>query len=99
MNTRHRTNLRHVMQVAWGLYRAELHGPDPRTFADALAGAWRFRKRSTNWERTPWADTPRPRHLVLRSMVQSPIRRGLSGHPYASTRAARAGYVTSRIGA
>jgi hypothetical protein len=87
------------MAMAWGLYRAELNGPDPRTFADALAGAWRVRKRSEVWGALPWADRSRPRHLRIRSMVQSPIRRSLGGQPYASTRAAGAGYLTSRLGA
>ena len=98
MTARERTNLRHVMQMAWGLYRAELNGPDPRTFANALVGAWGVRKCSSNWERLPWSDVPTPRYMRLRSMVQSPISRSLSGQHYAGTRAASAGYLTSRLG-
>jgi len=94
-----RINLRHIMQFAWGLYRAELNGPEPRTFADALAWAWAVRKRSEVWGALPWADQPQRRHLRLRSMAQSPIRRSFGGQPYASTRAASAGYLTSRLGA
>lgn len=34
-----------VMKVAWGLFRDARDSDAPRTFADALAGAWRFIKR------------------------------------------------------
>lgn len=37
----------HVMAIAWGLYQqAEEDGDRRYTFAQALAGAWRFSKRA-----------------------------------------------------
>lgn len=98
-STARRAFLRSVMQMAWSLYRAELSGPTPRTFADALSGAWGwFKARADRIANGPtWAKGARPMHLPMRSMLQSPIRRGLSG-PYAGARARSAGYVTSMLG-
>lgn len=86
------------MHLAWSLYRAELDGACPRTFADALVGAWRFIKRATHMPAPSWAKGHSPRHLRLAPMIQSPIRRAVAGAPYAGVSAARAGYLTSRLG-
>lgn len=99
MNTATETR-REVMLLAWGLYRAELHGANPRSFANALAGAWRWIKgAAARAAAAPrWAKGAQPRHVSFGSMLASPIRRGLSGQAYAGVKAARAGYVTSVLG-
>ncbi|MDO8379215.1 hypothetical protein [Phenylobacterium sp.] len=90
---------RDVMNLAWGLYRAEAKGPNPRSFSDALAGAWRFMKRRAERLTPAWAKGSAPRQIRFASMVSSPIARSLSGQVYAGVRAASAGYHTSRFGA
>lgn len=94
-----KNTLRDIMLLAWGLFRAERHGPSPRTFSDALMGAWRWFKGrpSRRADQPAWAKGERPMHLPLRSMVQSPIRRSLSG-PCREARARSAGYLTSMVG-
>lgn len=101
MTTARRTFLRDVMELAWGLFRADRGGPEPRAFADALAGAWRWMKgHAARMAKAPaWAKGSRPRTVALNTMLQSPIRRSLSSQPYAETRARAAGYLTSKIGA
>lgn len=98
MTDARRTFLRSLMELAWGLYRAELKGPTPRTFADALSGAWRFMKRQATLAPPKWAIMTGPRHVSFGSMLQSPIRRSLRGEPYAGARARAAGYYTSMVG-
>lgn len=90
---------RTVMSLAWGLFRAELNGPAPRTFADALAGAWRFLKRQAERAAPAWAKGSKARQIRFAPVVSSPIARTLSGQSYAGVRAASAGFLTSRIGA
>lgn len=99
MTITRRAHLRDVMALAWSLYRAELNGPNPRTFADALAGAWRWTKRADERRASApaWTRASGPAHVALRSMVQSPIRRAATG-PYGETRARSLGYVTSMVG-
>lgn len=92
-----REQLRRIMNLAWDLFRAEEKGPDPRTFADALAGAWRFMKRIGQAPAPAWAKVQGQRHVSFGSMVASPIRRASHG-PYAGVNAARSGYVTSSLG-
>lgn len=92
MTTAYRNRLREIMQTAWGLYRA-----DPtRTFADALAGAWRWVRKLEGWTPPAWAT--QPGRAVFRSMVSSPIRRSLSGQPDARRRGIRAEYVSASFG-
>lgn len=98
MTSHRRIQLRHIMQLAWGLFRAEQGGPNPRTFADALAGAWRFRKRTAEWDALRWLDEPQPRHIRFRSTSSSPIRQSLTGQRFATGRAASASYAVSRFG-
>src|SRR4051794_27977473 len=87
-----RVFLRQVMQTAWYAYRTRhIGGSNVRTFADALRNAWGFLKAKAK----PAIEGAT---LRLRSMVQSPIRRHLTGRPYAATEAARAGYLTSMVG-
>jgi len=95
MTTERRNFLRLVMQTAWGLFNADAKGPNPRTFADALAGAWRFCKRSAAAVAPRWAKQGAP--VALASMIRSPIRRAARG-PFAGVNAAHAGYVTSAFG-
>jgi len=100
MTQARRSFLRDVMEMAWSLFRAEQHGPSPRTFSDALAGSWRwFKGRATRMASRPqWAASPRAEPVAFRSMLQSPIRRSLGGAPYSNTTAARMGYLTSTLG-
>lgn len=86
------------MSLAWGLYRAELKGPAPRTFGDALAGAWRWCRASASRVAPRWATAAKPRHIEFRAPIQSPIRRSLSGQAYAYSRAREAGRVTTAVG-
>lgn len=87
------------MELAWSLYRAELSGPAPRTFPNALAGAWAWSKARADRAAANVGFMARAKSgtIAFRSMVQSPIRRSLSG-PYAADRARSAGYLTSKIG-
>lgn len=93
MTQERRAFLRQVMETAWYAFRnRHIPGSNVRTFADALRNAWSFHR--------PVRKSAAPsRHVLLRSMIQSPIRRSLSGQAYAGVTAARAGYLTSRIGA
>jgi len=97
MSQNRRTFLRDLMTLAWGLFRADRS----RGFADALTGAWRWMKRRGERAATvpSWAKGTHSRTAILGSMLQSPIRRSLSGQTYAEPRARAAGYLTSRIGA
>lgn len=88
-----REQLSLVMRLAWQLFRAEERGPNPRTFADALAGAWRFLKRMA-----AEAVKPMTGHVRLNGMVRSPIARGLTGARFAGAEAASRGYTSSRFG-
>jgi hypothetical protein len=91
MNQQRRHFLRRIMQTAWYAYRnRHIPGCNVRTFADALRNAWGFLKAKAQ-------PVVQGVHLRLTSMVQSPIRRSLTG-PYASRRAGELGYVTSMMG-
>lgn len=90
-----KTFLRELMHLAWSLCRS-----DPaRTFADALAGAWRWTKARA----TRQADNARflKRHkggVAYGSLIGSPIRRSLSGLPHAGDRFRTAKRLTSVVG-
>lgn len=101
MTPARRSFLKDVMEMAWGLFRAEQHGPSPRTFADALCGSWRwFKGRAARVASQPkWATSPRAAPVAFKSMLQSPIRRSLSGKAYAYSLSGDAGRITSRLGA
>lgn len=93
MNEARRTFLRSVMSLAWRVFRQRhIPGCNVRTFADALRNAWGFLKAKAAPAITVTA------HLSLNTMLQSPIRRSLTGQPYAYTRARAAGRVTSMVG-
>jgi hypothetical protein len=100
MNPARRAFLRDVMEMAWSLYRAELNGPRPRTFADALSGSWAwYRAREARHATRPaWVKAKGPRQLSLRSMLQSSIRRELGGKAHAGDRFRSANYTTSVVG-
>lgn len=98
MTSSRRQTLRQIMQLAWSLYRAELHGPTPRTFANALAGAWKWTKGAAARVAAAPRWTAGNTRVAFGSMLQSPIRRELTGSTYAGRKAWEAGRVTSRIG-
>lgn len=92
MNTTNETR-REVMALAWGLFRA-----DPvRTFADALAGAWRWVKgRAARIANAPrWTQGSQGRTVSFGTMLQSPIRRRV-GSGWSAYKAER---ITAAMGA
>lgn len=95
MNTLTETR-REIMVTAWALFRAEAGGPNPRTFADALAGAWRWVKgRAVRLaDHAAWMARAAGRTIVFGSMLQSPIRRQV-GQGWNAYKAER---VTSLVG-
>lgn len=72
---------REVMMMAWGLYRAEANGPNPRTFADALAGAWRWVKKAAERavEAAAWMARHAGRTVYFGRQIGSPTYRTLRG--------------------
>lgn len=100
MKTERRAFIKEVMHLAWSLYRAELNGPSPRTFSDALTGAWRWMKGNVARaaQQPRWAQGSRPRTVSFGTMLQSPIRRSMTGQAFSGVRAAEAGYLTSIMG-
>lgn len=83
---------REIMALAWGLFRA-----DPaRTFADALAGAWRWIKghAARVAANAVWLARAAGRTVAFGSMLQSPIRRRV-GNGWS---AYKAELTTARVG-
>ena len=81
---------RHVMNMAWGLYRdAVFAGDRLYTFPQALAGAWRFMKR---------AAASKPTVPTFRSPVaRSPIAHRYGRAAFVGGRGSAA-YLTARVG-
>ena len=99
MNPARRAFLRDVMETAWSLYRAELRGPSPRTFANALAGAWAWVKGRAARAVSNAAFLRRHRGgVAFGSLIGSPIRRSLGSAPHAGDRFRTACATTSRLG-
>jgi hypothetical protein len=94
MSAGNRTHLRHLMQMAWGLYRTEVTA----SFAGALAMAWRVRRQHPDWGGLPWADQPRSRSRHVRLRLCRPMRQRFAASAFASVRAVRAGNITSHLG-
>lgn len=93
MTQARRSFLSGVMLQAWSIYRRRhIPGCNVTTFADAMRNAWAWLRR------TALPTVVAGPVLHLRSMVQSPMRRAMTG-PYAFDRAYRAGRFTSRLGA
>lgn len=94
MTPQRRSFLRELMTLAWDLFRV-----GNRTFADALAGAWRWTKNSAARQQSNavFMRRYRGRTVAFGTMLQSPIRRSLTG-PYRNADARAAGYVTSMVG-
>lgn len=86
---RHRADLRHLKQVARGLYSAGLYA----TYRDALVMARVVRGRIDE-QRVPWADQPQPRFLRFRAMVRRALGASRSCSRYARARNLRAGCFT-----
>lgn len=95
MSDTRKTFLRELMALAWSLYRS-----DPaRTFADALAGAWRWTKARTQRQAGNAAWMKRHKSgVAYGSLIGSPIRRSLSGLPHAGDRFRTATRLTSVMG-
>jgi hypothetical protein len=86
MSAGNRTHLRHLMQMAWGLYRTEVTA----SFAGALAMAWRVRRQHPDWGGLPWADQPRSRSRHVGLRLRRPMRPRPGVSAFASVRAAGA---------
>ncbi|WP_428149707.1 hypothetical protein [Brevundimonas sp.] len=80
---------RSVMKVAWSLFREAARSEDARSFADALAGAWRWVKKLAK---------RRPTRSRGAFFVRSPIARRYGPAAYVGGRASPA-YLASRMGA
>jgi hypothetical protein len=72
MTPARRTYLKNIMDLAWGLYRAELNGPCPRTFANALSGAWAWTKRQAAAAKPAWANGTHSPHPLPREPGAKP---------------------------
>jgi hypothetical protein len=80
---------RDVMNIAWSLFREAAKSGEPRTFADALTGAWRWLKKLATMKRPAWSNSSG----VARSAVVS--RYGASA--FVGGRSSQA-YLTARVG-
>lgn len=89
---------RQVMVTAWDFYRTDLRSSHPRTFADALAGAWRFIKELATVKLPSWARGSGRRTVQFGSLSQSPIERSLTGKAYSGWRSHKAAYTTASVG-
>jgi hypothetical protein len=101
MKPQRRQFLREIMVLAWDLYRTDLRSSHPRTFADALAGAWRWTKRKAERqaETAAWVRRVKANDGKLSpSLIRSPIRRSLTGHRYVGACDFAAAYSTARLG-
>lgn len=104
MTTGRREQLRQIMRLAWQKLRWE---QDVRglayTLSQALRHAWAWfkgeaiREAEQKAAKATWA-TSRPQVTHLRSIIRSPIRRGLTGQRYAGSTDYRAAYTTARLG-
>jgi hypothetical protein len=90
---------RDIMKLAWGLYRSD-QGPGRgnRSFADALAGAWRFHKRNAAAKPSRWARGRKPRFVHLTGSAYSPADRALQGQPWARPASWQKGGEVARLG-
>ena len=89
---------RQVMITAWDFYLTDLRSSHPRTFAYALAGAWRFIKELAAVKLPHWARGAGRRTVQFGSLIQSPTDRSLTGKAYAGWRSHKAAYTTARVG-
>lgn len=97
MKIERRNQLRQIMTVAWGLFREASTTAESRTFADALAGAWRFIKRLTA---TPCRLARQLRaggHVQMADTIASPVRRFYGAKTHVGGRGSVA-YLAARVG-
>jgi len=97
MSPARRTQLHHIMSMAWAFRRSE----PGRPFADCLRGAWRTAKASAREAARFMAKAKAAggRVRLSPSLIASPIRRATLGQRYGRTRDYQAAYLTARIGA
>ena len=88
---------RRVIALAWEPYRMNRNAPDPRTFADARAGAWRCIKRLHAAPKPRWAQGSARRTVEFFSPIYSPIARRLLGQDPAGVLAHKAAYFTTAL--
>ena len=80
---------RSVMKVAWGLFREAMRAGESRTFADALAGAWRWVKKLAAMKRRSWSNGG--------GVARSAIGRRYGAAAYVGGRSSTA-YLAARVG-
>ena len=101
MTPARRAFLSGLLSRAWSIWRArDLPGVNCASFADALRRAWAWEKAATDRAEADarYRSAPARATVQLRSMLQSPIRRGLTGKAYANGLFRDAGRVTSALG-
>jgi hypothetical protein len=78
---------RSVMTVAWSLFRSAAADGAPRTFGDALAGAWRWVKKLATVKRASWSrGSVVARSAVVRHYGSAAFVGGRSSHAYMASR-------------
>ena len=80
---------RSVMKVAWSLFREAAKEGDPRAFADALVGAWRWIKKLVAMKRPTWSRGG--------GVARSAIGRRYGAAAYVGGRSSVA-YLAARVG-
>ena len=101
MNLARRATLSDLMRRAWSIWRARtVPGVNCASFADAMRRAWAWEKAASARAEADdrYRSAPARATVQLRSMLQSPIRRGLTGRAYANGMFRDAGRVTSALG-
>jgi hypothetical protein len=81
---------RSVMTVAWCLFRTAADAGEPRSFADALSGAWRWVKKLATVKRTSWSRGS--------GVARSAVVRHYGAGAFVGGRSSQA-YLTALIGA
>jgi hypothetical protein len=95
-----RAYLSEIMNLAWSKFRFERLGATPCAFAAALRHAWAWSKGESARAAaaTRWNEAASHRVVRVAPVALSPIRRSLTGKPYAARLAWDAGRLTSRLG-
>jgi hypothetical protein len=88
---------RSVMKVAWSLFREAAKAQDPRTFADALSGAWRFIKRMAAAKKPAWMKSNSGRVELRSPIAGSAVARRYGGAAFVGGRSSHA-YLASCAG-
>ena len=90
---------RSIMQLAWACYRSD-QGPGRGnlSFAEHLAGSWRWHKRQAASKPPRWARGGKPRFVHFTNAAYSPADRALQGQPWARAASFQKGGEIARVG-